>query len=234
MLDETWVTFFVRFCEVLAFTSTFVLMAALTLGILKYRHLGPAFQYFVVYLTMLLCSELIGKYFTYVLQQNNLILLYPYLVLEFFLVSFIYRELLQLKKRKRLIFNIYVWVITAGLGAYTLFLFSGEEAFTTTHFQWNPKALINGSILVYAILYLIHTLRHASVRNKITKTFLLINNGVLLYFSGSLIVFLSMNYLVNVSISISIFFFLSNAFLALIFYLFCLFAIWNYQTKQTR
>lgn len=232
MLGEGVTLLVTRICEIVAFVAIGVLLVAFIIGVFKFRKFGSGFRYFLGYMFIVILIEFLAKFLVYIGEpMDNLLLLYPYLVTEFLFISLTYRAFLKLQKRQLFWFNVYWISVTFGLVVYSLIMLLSPNALSAEEFQLYPKTLVNGSILAYAMMFLVRTLKYSNVGEHQMKSFLLINSGVLLYFSGSFIVFLMLNFLVNTSLSVSVFFFLSNAVLALLFYSFCLWAIWKYKQK---
>jgi hypothetical protein len=233
--DLELIIFYYRLAEVLAFAAVGILVVIVAMGWMQFKKMAAPFRYFVIYLAAVLAIEVTAKTMAYSeLDMSNLILLYPYLVLEFVLLSLMYRELLKLEGWRHHWIGIYTVIVGTALTGYGTYMLSTGQGANAATFQLYPKVLVNGSVLIYAVQFVLCTLRRGSSNTTLNSQFIVINNGVLLYFSGSAVVFIALNFLLNVSVQISIVFFLANALLSLTFYCFCLFALWKYRSTQAR
>jgi len=169
----------------------------------------------------------LGAYICIQLSVNNLPLLHMYTLGEMILWSLFYREaLLGSQKRKK---GEVIFLLTI----ITLLIINSLFIQEITGFNSYAKTLVNLIILIYGILYLIKLLETKKTKNQIGRlSFEIINFGVLIYYSGSLLVFMFSDYFLTISKGLHIGFWVFNVLLNLIFQILMLFAIWKASSKK--
>jgi len=214
--------------EVLFLLELVPLAAGATVGLMHYRRLGPGLRYLCQYLVMVTVVEVLAKMHLYVWTGTpNLYLMHIYTPLEFVLLSLMYRELLHLDRAQRKRFTVYMAVAAGCIVAYSLYEWTFGNANDPLKFQLYSKALVNGSVITYASLFAIQALKRPGLFLEEDPFLLHINSAMLLYFSGSFIVFLTIDYLMRNDISETIYFWLINVILTFVLHLVCLFGLWR-------
>lgn len=192
-------------------------------------------RFFMYYLCFVLCIELIAKTIVYgEFPMNNLFLLYPYLLGEFILLSLTYKHLLRTVSEKPYKWiDYYTLFFSLVIIVYSVYMIqvAGNNSY---QLQLYPKLIIHGTVLFYSFRFILASFVKSRSEQNIIKQFIPINNGVFLYFSGSFVFFLMLNFLINTQFNVSVIFFLANIVLTLVFYLFCLFSIWKYNLRKMK
>ncbi|RYD56262.1 MAG: hypothetical protein EOP56_13085 [Sphingobacteriales bacterium] len=196
------------------------ILLPLTIALRRYKYLPVALKWFIGYLLLGVLTNVIVK--TLATQGiNNMPVFHVYTILEFSLLSIFFRQLFF--RRLHLILPIIAVV-------FTVFCL-------TNMLLWQPISEYNSYsrsaeailIMVYAIIYFKEALddQHA-IPQKLTVTW--INAGLLLYFSGSLFLFICGNYiLANVSLNTIIW----NIHASMVLLMYILFAVGFYYAKRT-
>lgn len=218
----------VAITEVLFLLDMVPLTAGAAVGWMRFRQLGPAFRYLTLYLSVVAVVETLAKIHLYVWTDvNNLYLLHIYTPLEFLLLSLMYRKLLHLDARQYRNFTLYIAVMTTGIVSYSVYELCLSSANDPRGFQLYSKAFTHGSIITCASLFVIQALRRPGLFLEKDPFVLYLNSAVLLYFSGSFIIFLAINYLMRNAISDTIYFWLINVILTFVLHLVCLWGLWR-------
>lgn len=218
----------VRIAEVLGLLELVSLAAAAVAGLIAYRKLGRGFRYLSLYLLMVTVVEVLAKLHLYVWTDvNNLYLLHIYTPLEFLLLSLVYREWLNPGRKGKKLFNVYIGGVTAGIVYYSIYELGLPHANDPVDFRLYSKALVNGSIITYSSLLVIKVIRKPVLFLEKDSFVLYVNSAMLLYFSGSFVVFLAITYLMRNDISETIYFWLINMILTFVLHTVCLFALWR-------
>lgn len=232
MLSQSVTDWLLTLFEIVSFSALVILTLAVILGFKHFRLRKKPVRLFLFYLLLVLCVEIFAKVIVYgKVPINNLFLMYPYLFIEFVLLSFTYKNLLESVSSKSYAWTNYVTItIAAGIIGYSIYMLR-VTGNTADQFQLYPKLVIHGMILFYSFRFVLASFRKTRSEQDLIVQFIPINNGVFLYFTGSFVVFPMLNYLINSSLEFSIIFFLANSLLTLTFYAFCLFALWKSYPK---
>lgn len=154
------------------------------------------------------------------LEINNLPLLHLYTLGEFLLWSLFYQKVLLKRSATRKLSNYFIFGILLLLISNSLFI---EDIWG---FNSYAKTLVSSLIIGYAIFYQARLLNEASPEGSASLT--LINSGVLIYYTGSFLIFLFSNYFLKTSTGLPIVFWVFNSLLNLIFQIIILRALWSY------
>jgi hypothetical protein len=176
-------------------------------------------------------------------QQNNLSLLHLLTLGEFVLLSLFYREMITKPNLKTKGFLIFIAFISILIISNSIFL---QDIFT---YNTYAKSLVQVIIITYSIIYFYnltvnldeephlhssHTINDiSSINSQKQKSIRLINSSILLYYSGSLFIFMFGNqYKQNEDIFLM--FWAFNAGLLLLVYILIAIGIWKtiYQAQK--
>ncbi|MBI9034333.1 MAG: hypothetical protein JEZ03_07670 [Bacteroidales bacterium] len=193
--------------------SFIVLIIAAILGLLQVGKSDTATRVLVGYLILTLIVEVIAK--VLILNgKQNLPLLHLYTLFEFMLFSIFYVHILNIKRTiKKYVFP-FLGIVSVLIVINSLFLQS------VTEFNTNAKVFVGIIICLYSIVYFQQQL---SVRGN--KSLNLINSGVLIYFSGSLMVFITGGVINYLSMESAYLIWGLNLILSIIFYLIISYAL---------
>lgn len=156
---------------------------------------------------------------------NNLPLLHFYTLLEFILLTSLYHQFLRTLQAWR------NWIVSFSILIITLIVANSLFIQPVTVFNTYSKTLTQVIFIFYAIIFFSQSMSNQfQVFYPVIKT---INSAILLYYAGSLFIFMFGNVLINLEQLHSLFW-VANALLYLIFQLLVFTAIWQFrQTKST-
>lgn len=196
-----------------------VLWFAGILGCLLYKTLTKKYQLIIVYILLALSIDC----FAFLLKKNalyNLFLLPVYSFIELAIFSKVYKD--YFIKDYRLLLNVFTVFIHSLILLDVAFLC---DFFNAKTFYAFSKVITDIGIITFCLLYYWKSLKEDQIINK---ELLLLNAGFLCYFSINLLIFLSMNFLINASLHLVDPFWILNALSALFLYLFLIYMIWRY------
>lgn len=197
--------------EIIIWAVRAILAISVLLGIWRYRRLGPTLRPVFFYLLLNLITELLSRYWK-VQFGNNLVLLHVYTPLEFIVWSWFYRQwLLWLPGVQR-----WFWPFVGGV----VFLIVANSIWLQPVDTFNSyaKGLVQTLIIVYAVLYFFSGFSQLGQQSKTHYLSLgLINAAVLMYYAGSLFIFMFGNLFIGQGLRLPIGFWLFNALLNLMF-----------------
>jgi len=178
-------------------------------------------QILFLYFILFILSDILGKELSEN-KINNLPLFHIYTFFEFIIWSWFYKLLLKEQPFFGAGFPIFIAIISFSLIANSLFL---EPIFG---FNSNAKSLVQIILVSYSIYYLFSTFGKIDFSKSTNQADLLINFGVLLYYSSSLLIFMFMKTLMarNIIEDTRGFWFF-NALLNFIFQIFILLAVYK-------
>lgn len=175
-------------------------------------------KWFAMTLISALIIQILAHVFAYK-YGNNLPLLHLHTLLEFIFISLFYRQILFSKHRLSVYLLYFIGVVSILIVANSVFL---EPL---TGFNGNAKGLSQSLIIIYTILYFFSRIS-TEVREEnmyLNK----INASILLYYSGSLFIFIFASFLAKNSPVLNHYFWEFNALLYLVFQLLILVATWR-------
>ena len=205
--------------------AVFVLGLSVLLCALHFNKLKIPFQRLFYFLIWNLVIELLARVFMY-LGINNLPLLHLYTIGEFILFSWFYKSLITKPFSLSRKFGPFI-VIGAILIAVNSILFQGI-------YDYNPitKTIVQIIIISYAVLYFYNLTENHSESKAIGKSLSLINSAILIYYSGSLFIFMT-SQMLKIYPEWKAIFWAFNAVLNIIFQLIILWGIWIVIFKKT-
>lgn len=201
--------------------STAIVPVILFFGIIKgiqyYRYLKTGHKLLVLYLIGCfladISSRVIGEFY-----RNNLICMVAFSLFE--LLFFVYYYQVCFFKRK-----VWRYIIIALIGTGYI----GHEIFTLInvtpeYFQTYSKTCTAFLIIIMGIDYFVEKIKQEKIDmpNKMR-----LNSIFIFYFSLNLILFLPINFLINVSSSVKFYFWLINLIVTLVFYILLTKIIWK-------
>ncbi len=189
------------------------------------KKLNIPFQRLCYFLIWNLLTEILAFIFMR-LGYNNLPLLHIYTLGEFLLLSYFFKSLLT----KPVFLRTAFWYFVI---AGSLFIIINSLFFQSVFgFNTFAKTFVQISIIGYAILYFYNLVENPLFSVAISKSIRLINSAILVYYSGSLFIFMCSNvYLKDMQVYVP--FWAFNAFLNFIFQLLILIGLWKVFFKKT-
>ncbi len=195
------------------------------LCILYRKKLNTPFQrlcYYLIWNLSIEISVLIAGKLEY---SNNLPLLHLYTLGEFLLFSYFFKSLLN----KPIFFKKYFWHF---MSIGSLFIVCNSIWLQSIYiFNSYAKTFVQLTIIGYAILYFYNLIENQAFTPTISKSLRLINSAILVYYSGSLFIFMCSNvYYENAQVYDI--FWIFNALLNVLFQLLILIGLWKVFFKK--
>ena len=205
----------------LAWVDLVLLMVAVVLGSVLFRKLQTNLKILLLYLLAVLVIEIIAKIYLRILERDNIFLLHFYTLFEFLGLTLYFRETLVLPGRIKRYILIFIIVVAIILVLYsTNILFWHTEKLQPLQFDLYQKILTHLVILCLAVFSFIQFAQRTGLKHeKEMRSIFWLNAGILLYFSGSFVIFLAIRNLINLPFGEGIMLWLINAFLTFILYL---------------
>ncbi|MEM7085542.1 MAG: hypothetical protein AAF489_05125 [Bacteroidota bacterium] len=183
------------------------------------KKLNTPFRRLFYFLILNLITEILA--FTFMqFEYNNLPLLHLYTLGEFVLFSYFYRNLIDKPVRLK---NVFIYFV--GMGCVLIVL---NSVFLQSIYAFNTfaKTSVQVVIIAYAVLYFYNLVENRSLSSAESKSLRLVNSAVLIYYSGSLFIFMYGKFsLINVEGYVV--FWAFNAILNFIFQLLILIGLWK-------
>ncbi len=195
------------------------------LGFYSFKKLNITFKHFLYFLFFSLGIELAARAFAYS-SHNNLPLLHLYTLGEFILLSLFYKTLIP----KPAFFKKYFWYFIS-IGSILIIL---NSFIFESIYEFNPGAKTTVQIIIigYAVLYFYNITENQNSDLVYGKSLGLINSAIIIYYSGSLFIFMC-SQLYYKAPDLYKYFWAFNAVLNLIFQLLILSGIWKVVFRKT-
>lgn len=205
----------------IALADLLLLLVSGVLAIIFFRRLDSWLKVFCIYLWVVGLVELAAKMYLYVwTDHDNLHLLHVYTLAEFLLLTLYFRD--QFTGRRKL---LSVWIVLGPAVLMTLSVL--EYSGFGNYLQMYGKLLVNGSVLVYALSFFVRIVLYPEGYPRGWKGPVPLNSAILLYFSASLVVFLTLSYYSRLDVNESIGLWLVNVILATLLHLTALVTLWK-------
>lgn len=177
--------------------------------------------YFLIWNLLIEVSALVFMNLGY----NNLPLLHIYTLGEFLFFSFFFKSIISKSIFRKKTF----WYF---LGIGSLFIISNSIFFQSI-FEFNTyaKTFVQITIIGYAILYFYNLVENQSFNHQLSKSLRLINSAIIVYYSGSLFIFMCGQVSFE-NTQVYVMFWIFNAMLNVIFQLLILIGLWKVFFKK--
>jgi len=160
-----------------------ILVINTLISVFRYQQLPAKVKTITPYLLIALATDLSSRWL-FAKHLNNLYLLHIYTLLEFVAWSYFYQRLFQGKKWSQTKMPWLVGAVSILVIANSIFL---EPV---TGFNSNAKTLVQVILIAYSIYYFFITFGKIDLRQPLPRSVSFINFAVLLYYSGSLFIFM--------------------------------------------
>ncbi len=198
--------------------APFLVAVNIIFCIVAIKKLNAPFKRLFYFLIWNLLIEILAITFMK-LGQNNLPLLHIYTLGEFLLFSYFYKSLLHKPKLFQTYFSYFV------LGISTIIILNSAFFQNIYGFNTIAKTLVQVIIISYSVLYFYNLVENQLVSNQIAKSLRLINSAIMVYYSGSLFIFMCSKISFE-NTETYIIFWAFNAILNVIFQLLILWGVW--------
>jgi len=215
----------IRIHEVIAFSSVFLLLLILLMAFSRFNNLPKEMRYLNYYLLTIFIVEVIAKVQAYVLKQDNIYLMPYYTFFEFLWLMLFFGESLKFGGRSRLWFRLFFICTIIPLGIYTVYgTLVDHNMLIPVNFHLNQKIITHLVFVFFCTIYFYQLISKSEGMNVSTKDNPLFQvfTGMLIYFSGSFVVFMALNYAINIPLTQSIMLWLLNTCLTFLLYVFVL------------
>lgn len=198
------------------FAVVFLAVSSL-ICIYKFKKLDEPLRnlsYFLFWnLVIEIIARIISEYY-----ENNLPLLHLYTLGEFILLSFFYKKMLE---KPIISQNKFLYFILGG----SVFIILNSLFYQNIYgFNSIAKTFVQVIVIIYSVLYFYHLTEDQSLSNLKKKGWRLINSAMMIYYSGSLFVFMFGQITLNNS-DVYMVFWVFNAVLNLVFQIMILWGI---------
>ncbi|OJJ20595.1 hypothetical protein BKI52_19265 [marine bacterium AO1-C] len=208
-----------EFFRYFSYTTIIVLLFGCAIGFFCFPRGRSVNRWLILYLVAGLTSELVFRYFGSIsAQRYNLFVVPFFAITELIIFSAIYY--LHLLKRSPKVFLLGLF----GAMLIIMDILFLSQLFVIEQYQTYSKVISDFLIIVYCLLYYRQLLK----TNEPNAFYLKLNAGVLSYFVINLLIFSSLNFLVNESINLVIVFWVLNVVASSAFYLFLTYQIWQH------
>jgi hypothetical protein len=194
-------------------------------GAIRFPNLSKPSRMLFLYLVLALFTELLTRYLGLIASTKYNLYLFPLFALcEFILFAWLYLYYLMGIKTN------YARTIIAGIALLILAgMFTFDNLFDVKHFNSIAKVISNLAIVAIGLLYVWQELRKRKVKSH---EFIGFTPYIIAYFSVSMIIFLSVNFLVNVSLTIGFYFWIVYLLLNVSFYIIIAIFLWKHGKTQ--
>ncbi len=200
------------------FLAVTCLALTVSICLFRWKELNLPLQRLFHFLILNLVTEIVARIFAYS-GINNLPLLHLYTIGEFVLLSYFYKSLIGIPHLFQRIFRPFVWSGVLLIILNSLFL---QDLYT---FNTIAKTFVQITVITYAVLYFYNLMENQSFTPRIAKSLRLINSAILIYYSGSLFIFMC-SQVSFINSDLYEVFWAFNAVLNFIFQLLILWGIW--------
>lgn len=184
-----------------------------------WRNQFSVIRYFSFFIFLNLITEIVAKIFQYY-GENNLPLLHLYTFGEFVLISLFYFYLFKRKNIARRFLLLLIPVVSILIILNSIYL---QSIFG---FNSYAKTMVQLIIISYSLYYFFKQPANILEEQINNRPLLLINTAILIYYSGSLFVFMFSDFLYKYGEGLPKGFWMFNIILNLIFQLLILVALW--------
>lgn len=198
----------------------FILTISCSIFLFNWKKQYNVFCSLGYYLLFNLVIEVSSKIFQ-LYQINNLPLLHLYTLCEFILLSFFYYQITKDSRNKKIVFIIFIPITAFFIILNSIFL---QPIWGFNSYAKTPVQFI---IIAYSLYYFFTTNLLDTKRSIKEKSRLLVNSAILIYYSGSLFIFMFSDYFLKYGDGLAIEFWKFNLILNLIFQLIIFIAIWR-------
>ncbi|MEM6722218.1 MAG: hypothetical protein AAF611_23020 [Bacteroidota bacterium] len=213
------------FFDIITYSPTFVLIFSTSVCVYHFNRLDKVPKLLAYYLGGSLFISL-AAYFFGKLIGNNLFLFFVLTLLELFVFMKLYHLLI---KKKKLVLGLAVFGILLTIADIVY-----VSAFELRLFQPYSKILATLLIVFLALIYFFELIKTGENLYKSKNHYLYLNSMILCFFAIQFLVFLPLNFLVNVDRQMADYVFVTNAFVLNIFYLYLTYFIWKRGRNQKR
>lgn len=173
--------------------SAYSTLLPLIIGVLSFRRLSIGLKWLGVLILLLGIFEA-GAFFLSSNGQNNLFLFHGYTFVEFTFLTVVFRSVFEAKWLKHLLDVVLILFWCFSL----VNLFAWESL---TEFNSNQRYVQGVITIVFCLLYMWQLMKQATVVHIERDAYFWLASGCLIYFAGTMILFLVFNHVAKESLS---------------------------------
>jgi hypothetical protein len=203
----------IEFSKLLAECSPVILSAGLITGCINYKKFAPLHKAIMVYLAMMLVTDVLCDYVGHK-YGNNFIILHIYSFAELAFMIYLYQKMLFRKRHTTLLIMgimALLYIITEILVLYVF------NSIVVKDFQPYAKVVDNFMIILMAFAYLQERI---SRYREIEWGNFRLNMAFLVYFTINTLFFVPLNFLINAGTDVKFYFWTGHVALLLLLYLY--------------
>lgn len=206
--------------SILSYSASGCLLLSIILVTRLYSELPKSLKVFTLFLYINLVTEISATIlFNY--RINNLPLLHIYTLAEFLCLSYFFSILIQKPQLNSKNFFYFC------LGMATLIVLNSIFLQSIFTFNSYAKTLVQSLIILYVILYFYNLSGEVDNNNPYQQALRLINSALIVYYSGSLFIFMFSNTFLQNKVQMNAGFWVFNAGLYLAYQLLVLISVWR-------
>jgi len=208
-----------KIAQIITSLSPAALVIGIVFGLLLYKKIGVMHKSIVVYLCLMLCTDIAGRILG--ASGNNLIILPIYSLIELAFFVYFYNKYFFAKPNT---FLIGLGVAGAVYIVTEMLLYFVFNALNVKQFQPYCKVIDNFIIIIMALFFFqqkISNFKELGWGNFRLNTILLI------FFTLTTIIFLPFNFLINGTSEVKFYFWMFNSVTIVFFYIFLTVEIWK-------
>ena len=206
------------------YTALFFLNINVLLCSINRRKLNPSLLRWLYFLLWTLIIEILAFIFMHK-GYNNLPLLHIYTLGEFILISYFYKSLIHKPSLFQKVFWHFTLIFSVLIILNSIFF---QSIFTFNTFA---KTFVQLLVIGYAVLYFYNLIENQLFPEIISKSLRLVNSAIIIYYSGSLFIFM-FNQIYIDRTDIYTLFWVFNSTIYLVFQLLILVALWKVFYKK--
>ena len=175
-----------------------ILVISVLFTAVNYKRFDPDVRWLVWLLWFALAIESGSKlYLLHWVPGSNHYLLHLYTIGEFWLLSYCYRDLLQLSPTQREKFTYTTLALGTIISTYSVLCLLEPERLPSESVQWYNKVVVNAALMVYSSWLFARIIQSPGKFRHLSRGVVMLNSGVLLYYSATFLLFLTFEFLVE-------------------------------------
>ena len=202
----------------ISLASYFIVIPAV-FSIIKYRKLDWAMKV-VAYYVFLSATVQASSTFLSSKGQNNLWLLHLYTPLEFICFVCFYGIVLQGFVKKTMMVGL-------GLGFVVLSALNSAFLQSVTTFNTYARSLEGILVILLCLIWCYRTLTELKIKRLEQDPVFWVNTGLLLYFSGNVLLFAFSNYIIDINRALNLYIWAFHALFSILLYFFITVGLWK-------
>ncbi len=203
--------------------APFIIFLPAILAVLNYKRYPPALQYITCYLLVAVLSQL-TSYVLWKQSKNNMPILHVYIIIEYLLLLRFYYAILGNYLHKA-IFMVLLVVPPLFFIADSLFL---ESIYTYNTFARSVECL---AIIFLAMSWYVKLVSKETDDEAIQRSIKYINSALLIYFSGSVMLFTFANTISKLALKYTLLIWSLHTLLAVVLYVLIAIGLWKYRKQ---